>query len=267
MLLMSSDANHISDVSPYPSKQANETGARSSERYGNRSTCGEITTCTVACVCGSSRCCTPERRVYIGKHLLESLPRATGRTPHISSRVHLYHVVMVKTAPALSFGKPIDPSADVPIFPPFAMFMTMMTGRLIWYLSGKQLSFLPKFLRPLSVRVAILAVGLAFTKFVVLDGAGGDLKKAGSGTLFTTVDGLATEGLFAITRNPMYSALVFMAIPSLSMVVNSAWPILLSPLTWCYLNFVVIAAEEKQLAAVFGREYESYCNQVPRWLL
>ena len=65
----------------------------------------------------------------------------------------------------------------------------------------------------------------------------------------------------------MYAGLVFFALPTLSVVVNTAWPILLSPLTWAYLNFVVIAAEEKLLVEEFGAEYSAYCAKVPRWLI
>ena len=38
--------------------------------------------------------------------------------------------------PQLSFGLPINFSADVPIFPPFAMMLTMMTSRLIWKITA-----------------------------------------------------------------------------------------------------------------------------------
>ena len=44
-----------------------------------------------------------------------------------------------KPAPQLTFGKPFDPSADVPLFPPGAMMATVMTGRLLAKLTGKQL--------------------------------------------------------------------------------------------------------------------------------
>lgn len=105
--------------------------------------------------------------------------------------------------PQLTYGKPIDFSADVPIFPPFVIPLTMLSSRLIWKLSGNRLSYLPNALSPLAFRVAILAVMVAVVKFVVLDLAGGELAKAGSGTLFTEVNGLATEGIYTITRNPM----------------------------------------------------------------
>ena len=106
-----------------------------------------------------------------------------------------------KAPPQLTFGMPIDLSADVPIFPPFALMLTMMTARLMWKLSGKRLSYVPAPLSALPVRIAILAIGLACTKFLVLDKAGGELKAAGSGTLFTPVGGLAVDGIYQMTRN------------------------------------------------------------------
>ena len=65
----------------------------------------------------------------------------------------------------------------------------------------------------------------------------------------------------------MYAGLVFFALPTLSFVINSAWPVLLSPLTWAYLNYVVVAAEEKLLTEAFGAEFEAYCSKVPKWLI
>ena len=104
--------------------------------------------------------------------------------------------IFAKTAPPqLTVGMPIDFSADVPIFPPFALMLTMITSRILWMLSGKRLSYVPAPISALPVRIAILAMGLAITKLFVLDSAGGELKNAGSGTLFTPVGGLATSGI------------------------------------------------------------------------
>ena len=97
--------------------------------------------------------------------------------------------------------------------------------------------------------------------------AGGTLADAGSGALFTPVNGLATDGLFQISRNPMYCGLLFLALPMMCIVVDSLWPVLLSPLTWAYLHYVVIAAEEALLSKAFGSEYAKYCTEVPRWLI
>ena len=169
--------------------------------------------------------------------------------------------------PQLTYGKPINIYADIPIFPPFAMMLTVACSQIIRKLTGKPLAFLPAPLSTVPVRVAFFAIAFPSIILMVLNPAGGELKAAGSGTLFTPVNGLATTGIYESTRNPMYAGLVFVAIPCMACVVNSAWPILISPLTWCYLNYVVIAAEEKLLAQAFGKQFDEYCQSVPRWLI
>ena len=168
--------------------------------------------------------------------------------------------------PQLSYGKPIDLSADVPIFPPAAMILTVFTGRIMARITGIRLSFLKPPLTSVPVRVAVFAVNIAMILFF-FDTAGGTLAEAGSGALFTPVGGLATTGLFQITRNPMYCGLLFLSLPMMSVVFNSLWPIFLSPLTWAYLHYVVVAAEEALLSKAFGSEYDKYCSEVPRWLV
>ncbi len=166
--------------------------------------------------------------------------------------------------PQLTYGKPIDFNANVPIFPPFAVMLTVMAGILLWQLTGKRFTY--PLLSNMSVRVSILAAGIAFFKCVVFDVADSQLASAGSGALFTPVNGLATEGIYTITRNPMYCVLIFVVLPLMSLVFNTGWVVLLAPFTWAYLHFVVIAAEEKLLALAFGKAYVAYCEKVPRWL-
>ena len=165
--------------------------------------------------------------------------------------------------PQLSFGFPIDLSADVPIFPPAATLLTVITGIVAARLFGR-VRLAP--LVPAGIRVAALAIG-AGAAYSLVTQAGSELKFAGSGTLFTPVGGLATGGLYQYTRNPMYAGLVFVVLPASAVLQNSAWPVLLAPLLWAYLNFVVIAAEEALLSAEFGAEYSRFAARVPRWLI
>ena len=171
-----------------------------------------------------------------------------------------------KPAPQLTVGLPIDLSKDIPVFPPFALLLTIVASVLVGKLSGKRCAYLPAPLSALPVRLGILAIGLGVTK-LLLDTAGGTLKEVGSGTMFTPVGGLATAGIYSVTRNPMYCGLLFGALPTLSMVLNSAWPLVLAPLLWAYLQYVVIASEEKLLTGAFGSAYAAYCETTPRWLI
>ena len=87
----------------------------------------------------------------------------------------------------------------------------------------------------------------------------------------TTVDHLGaatklvTDGWFQYSRNPMYLSFVLILI--------GAWLSLgsLSPLI-AVLMFIIlteqwyILSEEKRLAAVFAKDYESYQERTPRWV-
>lgn len=168
--------------------------------------------------------------------------------------------------PQLTYGKPFDPSADVPVFPPFALLLTALAAIACRTLTNVRLRFLPKPLASLALRLALVAVALAFVVGVVVKGAADNLSAAGSGTAFTPVEGLATDGFYQFTRNPMYASLVFTATPALAVLLDSAWPVLLAPALWYYLDAVVITAEEQLLATAFPTAFAEYSKLTPRWL-
>lgn len=76
---------------------------------------------------------------------------------------------------------------------------------------------------------------------------------------------LVTHGPYRFTRNPMYLGLTIGYI-GLSLVLNTAWPLIILPLMLWLLVRTVIDAEEKYLAAEFGDEYVRYTKRVRRWL-
>jgi len=76
---------------------------------------------------------------------------------------------------------------------------------------------------------------------------------------------LVTFGPYQWSRNPQYLAFV-LGYVGLSLVVNAAWPIFLLPMAIVLLVLLVIRSEERYMRAVFGREYDTYCRRVNRWL-
>eukprot|EP00929_Paragymnodinium_shiwhaense_P036368 TRINITY_DN19500_c0_g1_i3.p1 TRINITY_DN19500_c0_g1~~TRINITY_DN19500_c0_g1_i3.p1 ORF type:complete len:171 (+),score=20.71 TRINITY_DN19500_c0_g1_i3:131-643(+) len=167
--------------------------------------------------------------------------------------------------PQLSVGWPVDFGADIPVFPPFAAISTLLLSFACAYVFGR-LKVLPKWSQSAAIRVAYLAV-LVGAFFSVTKGAGGELKAAGSGTLFTPVGGLATTGPYEYTRNPMYSVLIFVAFPAAVLIFDTLWPVLVSPLLYCYIRYIVVAREEVLLQKEFGQPYLDFCEKVPRFLL
>jgi protein-S-isoprenylcysteine O-methyltransferase Ste14 len=82
---------------------------------------------------------------------------------------------------------------------------------------------------------------------------------------FSRPAALVTSGPFRISRNPLYVALVI-ALASFSLILDSLWPLLLTPLLVVALDRLVITGEERMLRATFGREWETYASSVRRWM-
>jgi protein-S-isoprenylcysteine O-methyltransferase Ste14 len=73
---------------------------------------------------------------------------------------------------------------------------------------------------------------------------------------------LATGGLYAIFRDPMYVVMIFLTLPGLFLLFNS-WLALTGviPAYICYRVFV--RAEHKYLEELYGEEYRQYLRKVP----
>ena len=75
---------------------------------------------------------------------------------------------------------------------------------------------------------------------------------------------LVIAGPYRFTRNPMYSGLTMQYL-GLSLLLSTAWAVLLLPLVLVVLYRFVIVREERYLTAAFGDQYREYQAQVGRW--
>lgn len=78
--------------------------------------------------------------------------------------------------------------------------------------------------------------------------------------------GLVRNGLYRVTRNPMYVG-VTMAVLGQAVLYASRAVASYGVLLWLCFHIVVVFLEEPHLRAQQGRSYDDYCRRVPRWLI
>ena len=76
---------------------------------------------------------------------------------------------------------------------------------------------------------------------------------------------LVTNGLYRLSRNPIYVADVLLLLACALLVAN-ALAFLALPLFVAYVDRFQIRPEERALRARFGGAFDAYCRRVRRWL-
>ena len=76
---------------------------------------------------------------------------------------------------------------------------------------------------------------------------------------------LLKDGVFRISRNPMYLGMVFI-LAGIAVLFGSALPFLIAFLFGYFMDFMFIRVEEGMLEAKFGEEWLDYKSKVRRWL-
>ena len=74
---------------------------------------------------------------------------------------------------------------------------------------------------------------------------------------------LITNGVFSVSRNPIYSAWIIFVLPGLAVICNN-WIFLLSAVVMYILLKINIKEEEQNLTVIFGEQYIEYANRVNR---
>ena len=75
---------------------------------------------------------------------------------------------------------------------------------------------------------------------------------------------LATGGVFAWMRNPMYVGGTLILL-GLALALASDWTVVMTVVFALVIHFGVVLREERYLAAKFGEPYRRYLEQVPRY--
>ena len=82
---------------------------------------------------------------------------------------------------------------------------------------------------------------------------------------FKPAKSLQTTGIYSVSRNPMYTGLVFVYL-ALTCFIGNWWNIILLPLLFIIVKKYLIKREEQYLIREFGNEYITYQQTVRRWL-
>ena len=131
--------------------------------------------------------------------------------------------------------------------PPFAFMMISFHndieyGYIIW---------------PLGISIILLGVGIRVWSTKHIGRRIPTMKKKGKE--------LVRTGPYAIVRNPLYIGNIMIA-TGLSILSGFIWLIPVLILYFFILNHFVVLYEEKKLLSRWGDEYQTYLNEVPRWM-
>ncbi len=77
--------------------------------------------------------------------------------------------------------------------------------------------------------------------------------------------GLSANGPYAVVRNPMYIGRYFLILGVL-MLPGVPWLLPLFTVLYYFYMSNRVRREEETLRGIFGKEYEAYCAEVPRFL-
>ncbi len=83
--------------------------------------------------------------------------------------------------------------------------------------------------------------------------------------LIKPASSLQTNGIYNISRNPMYVGLAIVYL-GITCFIGNWWNIILFPLLLLIVQEYIINREEKYLIRRFGQDYLDYKSKVRRWL-
>jgi protein-S-isoprenylcysteine O-methyltransferase Ste14 len=108
---------------------------------------------------------------------------------------------------------------------------------------------------------AVLAAGLA----LVAGGVAGVVRNRTTIVPHHPVSTLVTDGVYRISRNPMYTGLAVVYL-GVALLLGSWWPIAFLPVVVLAVLTLVIRPEERYLHERFGTTYADYRTRVHRWI-
>lgn len=151
--------------------------------------------------------------------------------------------------------------ANVIARPPLIVLVTILAAFVLDYLyPAGHMARSASSLRYLAGGIAML------TGIVLLGAASNEMRKEGTSIpTWEPTLAIATGGIYARSRNPIYLSFVIMMI-GIGLLFSSDWIFVLLVPFVVLMHFGVIRREEEYLLARFGTPYANYMQRVPRYL-
>jgi protein-S-isoprenylcysteine O-methyltransferase Ste14 len=145
----------------------------------------------------------------------------------------------------------------------FFVAPVVVAGVIPWWITRWRMQ--PSFLDASAIKV-VGAILVAFGLVIVADSfARFALEGIGTPAPPFPTRHLVVTGLYRRVRNPMYVAVVAMILGQV-LLFASLGLLIYGAVTWLCTHVFVVGYEEPTLREQFGREYEIYRTNVPRWL-
>ena len=140
----------------------------------------------------------------------------------------------------------------------------------LWFFFAILLQLVCHFLFPVAAIVRwpwdLVGAALIFAGFGITVYADWQFKRANTPVRpFERPLSLVSDGVFGVTRNPMYLGLA-LALLGIAIVLGTASPFVVPPLFVWLITVRFIRKEEAILDAQFGESYRAYARRVRRWL-
>jgi protein-S-isoprenylcysteine O-methyltransferase Ste14 len=152
-------------------------------------------------------------------------------------------------------------SAGVIAPPPLIALAVVVLGlALDWLLPAYVLTLLLSLTERIVIGAMLIAAGgaLAMPAIRAFRSAGTNVEP------WKPTRALATGGLYAYVRNPMYVGLAFL-VAGLGVALASDWTLVMLAPGALVMHFGVVKREERYLEGKFGDEYRRYKTRVPRY--
>jgi protein-S-isoprenylcysteine O-methyltransferase Ste14 len=111
------------------------------------------------------------------------------------------------------------------------------------------------------IGLLIIITGLVFSILALRQ----FLKTKNTVVLIKPASSLQSNGIYSISRNPMYLGLMLIYL-GMALIFGNWWTIILIPVLFLLIQYFVILPEEKYLSRAFGKAYADYKEKTGRWI-